>query len=80
MISQTTRIIRYSTKGFKSQYQFHHLKHIDYHINNFNINDFLEHLRHIIQKQHEKHLYFYKENYKNFQYGIWFFIDEHRNN
>ena len=40
MTSQTTRIIRYSTQGFTPQYQAHHLKYIDYHINNFNINDF----------------------------------------
>ena len=53
MTSQTTKIIRYSTKGFKPQYQSHHLKHIDYHLNDFNINDFPEHLRYIIQKQHE---------------------------
>ena len=60
MTSQTTRIIRYSTQGFKSQCKSKHLKNIDYHLNYFNINDFLEHLKHIIQKQHEKHLYFYK--------------------
>ena len=27
MTPQTTKIIRYSTKGFKPQYQSHHLKH-----------------------------------------------------
>ena len=80
MTSQTTRIIRYSIQGFKPQYQYHHLKHIDYHVNNFNINDFPEHLRYIIQHNHEDHLQFYKENYKDFQYGIWFFIDGHKNN
>ena len=56
MTQQTTKIIRYSTKGFKPQYQSHHLKHINYHLNDFIIKDFPEHLRHIIQKQHEKHL------------------------
>ena len=76
----TTKIIIYSTQGFKPQYQSHHLKHIDYHINNFNINDFPEHLRYIIQHNHEDHLQFYKENYKDFQYGIWFFIAGHKNN
>ena len=40
MTPQTTRIIRYSTKGFKPQYQSHHLKYISYHLNDFNINDF----------------------------------------
>ena len=80
MTSQTTRIIRYSIQGFKPQYQSHHLKHIDYHLNDFNINDFPEYLRHIIQKQHEVHLQFYKEHYQDFQYGIWFFIAGHKNN
>ena len=64
--TQTTKIIRYSPYGFKLQYQSHHLKDIDYHINDFNINDFPEHLRHIIQKHREEHLSFYKD----FQYGI----------
>ena len=60
MTSQTTRIIRYSTQGFKPQYQSEHLKKINYHLNDFNINDFPEHLRYIIQKQHEEHFSFYK--------------------
>ena len=53
MTPQTTKIIRYSTHGFKPQYQSEHLKNINYHLNDFNINDFPEHLRYIIQKQHE---------------------------
>ena len=71
MTSQTTRIIRYSTKGFKPQYQSHHLKHINYHLNDFNINDFSEHLRHIIQKQHEERFLFTKHTIKTFnmEYG-----------
>ena len=28
----------------------------------------------------EEHLSFYKEHYQDFQYGIWFFIDGHKNN
>ena len=50
MASQTIRIIRYSTQWFKPQYQSEHLKNINYHLNNFNINDFPEHLRYIIKK------------------------------
>ena len=80
MTLQTTKIIRYSVQGFKPQYQSEHLKNINYHLNDFNINDFPEHLRHIIQKQHEVHISFYKEHYQDFQYGIWFFIDGHKNN
>ena len=44
------------------------------------MDDFPEHLRYIIQKRHEKHLSFYKEHYQDLQYGIWFFIDGHKNN
>ena len=58
MTLQTTKIIRYSVQGFKPQYQSEHLKNINYHLNDFNINDFPEHLRYIIQKQHEEHLSF----------------------
>ena len=61
MTQQTTKIIRYSVQGFKPQYQSEHLKNINYHLNDFNINDFPEHLRYIIQKQHEEHLSFYKK-------------------
>ena len=71
MTPQTTKIIRYSTQGFKPQYQSEHLKNINYHLNDFNINDFPEHLRCIIQKQHEEHLSFYKNTIKtsNVEYG-----------
>ena len=80
MTSQTTRIIRYSTQGFKPQYQSEHLKNIDHHLNVFNINDFLEHLKHIIQKQHEKHLYFYKEHCQDSQSGVLFYTKNHSEN
>ena len=72
MTPQTTRIIRYSTQGFKSQCKSKHMKNIDYHLNYFNINDFLEHLRHIIQKQHEEHFLFTKHTIKTFnmEYGF----------
>ena len=50
MAPQTTKIIRYSTQGFKPQYQSEQLKNIDYHLDGFNINDFAGHLRYIVQK------------------------------
>ena len=40
MTPQITKIIRYSVQGFKPQYQSEHLKNINYHLNDFNINDF----------------------------------------
>ena len=45
MISQTIKIIRYSTQGFTPQYQSEHLKNINYHLYDFNINDFPKHLK-----------------------------------
>lgn len=77
---ETTKIIRYSTQVFKPQYQSHHLDHIHYHMNDFNINDFPKHLVYVIQRRHDEQLKFYKENYQDFQYGIWFFIEGHKNN
>ena len=80
MTSQTTRIIRYSTQGFKPQYQSHHLKNIDYDLHSFDINNFSDNLSYFIQQNHENRIKFYKEHYQDFQYGIWFFIDGHKNN
>ena len=75
-----TKIIRYSTYGFKPQIQSHHLQHIDYHLYHFNINDFPEHLQYYIQKRHDELLPFYKEHYNDFKEGIWFFLDGHKSN
>ena len=71
MTSQTTRIIRCSTQGFKPQYQSEHLKNINYHLNDFNINDFPEHLRYIIQKNMKNIFLFTKNTIKisNMEYG-----------
>jgi len=74
------KIIRFSTEGFKPQKQTHHLEHIDYHMNRFNINDFPEFLRYEIMKSHEKKLAFYKEHLEDFQEGVWFFLDGHKDN
>ena len=54
----TIKIIRYSTQGFKPQYQSYHLKNINYDLYDFNINDFPEHLRYIIQKEHKEKIPF----------------------
>ncbi len=48
MKTETTKIIRYSTQGFRPQYQAEHLKNVNYHLHEFNINDFPEHLKYII--------------------------------
>ena len=58
----TIKIIRYSTTGFKPQKQTHHLKDVDYHMYDFNINDYPEYARYNISQIHKKTLAFYKEH------------------
>ena len=44
----TIKIIRYSTTGFKPQKQTHHLKDVNYHMYDFNINNYPEYARYNI--------------------------------
>lgn len=75
------KIMRYSVNGFKSQYQSEHLKtFVHYHLYDFDINIFPEHLKYEIQKIHNEKVPFYTENYEDFKYGIWAFIDGYKNN
>jgi hypothetical protein len=74
------RIIRYSKNGFVPQHQTHHLRDVFYHLNEFDINEFPEHLRYHIQERHNKLVPFYHENYVYLQYGVWAFIDGYKNN
>ena len=74
------KVIRYSIYGFKPQYQSHHMERINYHLYNFNINDFPEHFRYIIQRNHETQVKFYTEHFNDFKHGIWCFIDGHKDN
>jgi len=77
------KIIRYSKYGFNPQYQNYHLK-IDayYHLKNFeeSIIDCPEHLKSFCIEQHKKLLPFYQEHIDELQYGVWAFIDGHKNN
>ncbi len=74
------KVIRYSKQAFKPQIQSHHMEHIHYLMNDFNINDFPEHLRYVIQKNHDKQIPFFKENYDDFKEGVWMFVDGHKDN
>jgi hypothetical protein len=69
------KIIRYSFDGFKPQYQSHHLKHVNYHLYDFNLNEIPKHLQDACLSIHNELLPFYQENLKDFEYGIWCFID-----
>ena len=77
------KIIRYSKKGFKPQYQSYHLDiDVYYHLKNFNeyISDYPEHLKLFCIKQHEKLLPFYQQHINELQYGVWAFINGYKNN
>ena len=56
------------------------MKDINYILNDFNIYDFPQHLRHSIPKIYNKKIKFYKKHYNDFKEGIWFFLDGHKNN
>lgn len=56
------------------------MKDIQYHLYDFDINEFPEFLRWEIQCIHEQKTIFYKEHLEDFKYGIWCFIDGHKNN
>jgi hypothetical protein len=73
-------IIRYSLNKFEPQYQNYHLKDVDYELNHFDISAFPKHLQYSIQKQHEESVEFYKENYYDLEWGVWAFIDGHKDN
>ena len=74
------KIIRYSPEGFKPQHQSHHLKDIYYHLNDFNLSEYPIHLQPSIKKIHLEKVEFYTKNYKDFQYGVWAFIDGYKDN
>lgn len=74
------KVIRYSKQAFRPQIQSHHMEHINYHLHHFNVNEFPEHLRWIIQQRHDELLPFYIEHYEDFKEGIWMFVDGHKEN
>lgn len=73
-------IIRYSLNKFETQYQSHHLKDVEMHLNNFDINIFPECHREAMIQLHKEKVKFYKDNYDDLQYGVWAFIDGHKCN
>lgn len=73
-------IIRYSVEGFKSQEQTHHAKHIKYCLYDFNLNDFPEHLRWEIEKNHIRKKKFFENHLDDFKSGIWCFVKGYKSN
>ena len=74
------KVIRYSIYGFKPQEQTHHMEKVNYHLHRFDINDYPEHLQWVIQKDHEKHVEFYSKHLDDLKFGIWCFVDGHKDN
>lgn len=74
------KVIRYSKTGFKAQNQVHHLKHMNYLINHFSLNDYPDFLQTFISESRQQKINFFKENEQDFQKGIWVFIDGYKNN
>jgi hypothetical protein len=74
------KIIRYSLTAFKPQYQSHHLDYVSYHFNDFRLSKIPEHLRMYVKEEHDRLVPFYKDNYDDFQYGVWAFIDGYKYN
>ena len=78
---------RYSKTAFEPQYQSHHLLEINHLL--LDKNDFIElfinvcdnqFINKVLLDQYDKYHDFYVENYKDFEKGIWVFIEGHKNN
>lgn len=75
------KVIRYSVNGFRPQYQSNHLNtHVLYHLKRFDLSVFPKHLRWQIKQIHDNLYPFYKENFDDFRYGVWVFIDGYKDN
>lgn len=72
------KIIRYSSKGFKSQKQTHHIQCFEYWAH-CSLDEFPEHLKVVLKEAKEKKVAFYKEHFDDLQEGLWFFIDGYKN-
>lgn len=73
------RVVRFSKTGFKPRYQDHHLKHILYELNDFDV-DLIKRAFHKSEllKKHEYLVDFYTKNFDDFRYGIWCFKEGYR--
>ena len=78
---------RYSKNAFDVQYQSHHLLEINHLL--LDKNDFIERfinvcdnqfINKVLLEQYDKYHDFYVENYKDFEKGIWVFIEGYKNN
>ena len=73
------KIERYSLTGFVPQFQEHHLKDVDFHLNRFSMNDIPKHLYDYVLSTHNQLVPFFQENISDLQYGVWVFISGYKN-
>lgn len=73
-------LIRYSNNGFNAQYQDYHIEHyIRYCLDSFDISKYPDHLKDIVQEQHDVRVKLYTQYHEYFKSGIWCFIKGHVN-
>lgn len=74
------KVLVFSTDGFKPKKQTHHLKYINYHLNDFDINKYPERLRSEIKEIHEERSKFFIKHLDDLQSGVWCFINDSKIN
>ena len=74
------KVIRYSIHGFTSQKQTHHMKDVNYHLCEFDINDYPDFAKFTIEEIHQKRVDFYLQHLTDLQFGIWCFKDGYKDN
>ena len=77
------KIIRYSKEAFRPQHQLYHLREFVYpHTEAWEnaIKTVPSFMMTSVLEQHEKLTKFYNEHLDDLQYGVWAFIDGHKNN
>lgn len=73
------KIIRYSVDGFKPQFQVHHIHmYVNYHLFKFNLEAYPEDLKRFCKESHDVRYKLYRDNFDDFQRGIWVFIDGYK--
>lgn len=81
------RVIRYSFDGFKPQKQtFHMERHVDFHLYHFeewyekeHVETKYAHIASFVLEKHKMLVPFYRENYHDFEEGVWVFWEGHKN-
>lgn len=73
-------IIRYSLNGFKSQFQKHHLRNINYYLFNFTEENHPGYLLDMALEKRDRLRLFYIDNYEDLSFGVWAFINGYKNN